>query len=227
MFTNPVAAHQFIANIIMDYDQYSAVNQFESMPLDSMFRQTTFNEPSVDVSSIYRPSRRPRSNRQKPPKIDGFIWCKYCSNRMPEHLMSAHIERKHSNKPDEPSSKHRASKRSRNDDQGELNGNQIFKRQHLADDDLSFTPVDSRPTTPPTEDITHPIEQQIISKKSGYNLVHISDEELNRFMELGLIRIHTGQLYMKDTVLDQTNEQFEPSDDQQDLQNDDQQEHRV
>lgn len=61
-----------------------------------------------------------------------------------------------------------------------------------------------RPETPPDE---NPEPENFNSADlplvqfddKNYNLVHISDQQLNRFMQFGKIRIQNGQLYMKDT----------------------------
>lgn len=59
-------------------------------------------------------------------------------------------------------------------------------------------PFIQQPQTTPIE--TAPVERESFSNRAeDYNLVHISDRELNKFLRRGLIRIANGHLYMKDT----------------------------
>lgn len=119
--------------------------------------------------------------------------------------MNAHVIRKHADLAIAGlnETKNRQSKRDCADieDDEPFVDQQSTKRQRL-DADQGYQEMNGsivqRPQTPPIE-IDSEEKQQSIDQHEEYNLVHISDRELNKFLQMGRIRIINGHLYMNDS----------------------------
>lgn len=170
-----------------------------------------------------RHNQRPRRRRSR--RSQRLIKCEHCLNKMEKSSMKGHLLRKHNISSNEENSK--AVKRKRTETVGadfEAIDQQIIKRQcpnvnQTITDDLNDTFISQSQTqanenlavtaisettegTHGNQEATHlPIvkfEQKI------FNLVHISDQELNKLMLNGRIRIQNGYLYMNDSEPEQT-----------------------
>lgn len=162
---------------------------------------------SEAVNASFYDDLRSNFNRlcnRRPWQAGKLIWCKYCRNKMSEHAMNGHLARKHSSiLPRLSETENRSSKRGYDEIQADepLIDQQSNKRQRLdADQDYQAMngPIVPRPQTPPIEIDSEEKEQPIV-QQGEYNLVHISDRELNKFLQMGRIRVMNGHLYMNDS----------------------------
>lgn len=199
MSNNLAATCESIATFAMEYNalvQYQRAMTPEPLPLTRTVDNATSPLPNFGPSIRVRPSKHISRNRTQKRTATTMIWCNYCRNQMPESSMQAHLERKHKHTAD-----NHGPKRSHADQMPQL----FSKRQRLDNDPAmengSMTPPFDgfRPETPPM-----PVQPQqpvtfVQIEGMPYNLVYVSDCELNKLMENGLIRVHNGHIFMKDT----------------------------
>lgn len=216
MLIEPEDVYRFIGFVVQQAVRNSmsnslVANHFEMAPIP-----TGSSSNIQEYSAPVRPSRRTRPRRIRPSRSSTppeQVRCQFCPNKMPIDSMHAHLMRKHSqqlqetlNRPANPPTKrqiteiasvdvlkqeHRCAKRARFGDDQQTNGIEVIAnniaRPETPPNDQSTE--NDEPTTPPDANFG----------KKIYNLVHISDEQLNRFLRFGRIRVQDGQMFMNDT----------------------------
>lgn len=229
MFDNPTNAYQFlysvmesIRNAMYTYGNYSLAPMASIQPQLATigYDQTVCRICGDSTSNIHshlqkRHRGRPRPRPRPRPQVtnEPIVNCAYCKNQMPPKSMEGHLLRIHNVAVKEsarPAVKRKRSELETSSDGIQVIDQPIIKRQRY---DAAQTinealndAIISRPQTPPIETQTDteateettamPIVQ---FDNKTYNLVHVSDSELNKFMVNGRIRIHNGYLYMNDT----------------------------
>lgn len=162
--------------------------------------------PRYDLKDHLRIHRRAELSKET------LINCDYCKNKMPTRSMAAHLLRKHNISTRDTASPAVIQKQNEIDDINkciQLIDQQIVKRPRYDAGRTIAEALDEavipRPQTPPFENPTEPSVEEIVSlpivqfDNKVYNLVHVSDYELNKLMMDGRIRIHEGYLYMNDS----------------------------
>lgn len=172
------------------------------------FSRTVFNTPTnVDSNVQRRPVRHRHRNH-----LALNSQCEYCFNRMPQSSLNGHLRRKHSQLI--RTIENHGSKRSHSEYQDEMSVS-FGKRQRLDMDQFFDSMVNgsSALQTPSIPlDFEEPVTTPFVQFDGmSYNLVHVSDFELNKLIENGLIRIHDGNLFLMESERDQPNEGFEQS----------------
>lgn len=165
------------------------------------FNRTVFNPPA-NVQSNYQMRRSSRNRRQN---IEAQ--CKYCLNRMSKLSLVSHMRRKHSqlivsmenasqqNHPDHGDDVSNAKRR-------RLSNDQPF--QLMENDSIG----EQTPLIP--FDFEEPAKTPFVQFDGmSYNLVHVSDFELNKLIGNGLIRVLNGNLFLVDSDSSLPNEEFE------------------
>lgn len=137
-------------------------------------------------------------------------------------ILIGHLERKHNIPPGSgghaPSAKRKRAALNDDDDDFTTMDRQIHKRARVNANSTSIherslidaiNPRPRTPSTPPPPAIGHPtnsnatgqaLTSPIVRAENGtYNVLHISDRELNKFMRNGRIEINNGQLILKDS----------------------------
>lgn len=200
---------------IFDYDNNNyTMCRICGESVANIFNHLRFNHPKRR-----RQFKRFRSN----PKIqcDPIVSCEYCANKMLKSSMDGHLLRKHNSTLN--GNVRMAVKRKRtypNNDDNRVIDQEIVKRQRFDADQTIMEALNDafiqRQQTPPIESPTEIVANEpnkttdviealplVHFDKKTYNMVHISDQELNQLMVNGRIRIHNGHLYMNDSEQEQ------------------------
>lgn len=204
MLVEPEDVYQFISCVV-NLTETTVRNQMSNST--AMFSDTS---SILDDHTIMHYGQRNPSGGQ-------FLMvnCQFCPNKMPPRAMRGHLLRKHRGRLNAP-----APARPKKRKCSELQKQMTTQEHHFVsrprydsgvcyDPDAYETNI-PRPETPPPPTYHDepaanengdmgqhlPIAQY---EKKNYNLVHISDEQLNKFMEFRRIGVRNGQLYLKDT----------------------------
>lgn len=204
MSNNLAAAYETVANFTMDYnflDQFQRAMTPE--PLSLM--RAIDNAPSSMGnfgSGTLRPVKHRSRNRKQKKTATSMVWCNYCRNQMPESSLQNHLDRKHTLVVD--AAENRGPKRGHTDQMLQQNPKRHRLNSNPPIENGSLTPPFDvmRPETPPMPLAPDQPSTFVQIEGMPYNLVYVSDGELNRLMGNGLIRVHEGHLFMKETEQD-------------------------